>query len=141
MRGHTLIELAFVLLVFGAAATLLVPSARRLRDRSAVISARETVVGLLAEARLAAVERGKASVRIASVSGRAEAIAGAVPLRNVELAADFGVEVALGGGRPEVELAYDALGLGRVASQTISFRRGEAVAELVISSYGRVRRR
>jgi Tfp pilus assembly protein FimT len=141
MRGHTVIELTFVLLLVGVAAASATPAARRLRDRTAVVAAREAVVGLLAEARLAAVEQGAAAVRIASRPGRAELVAGGASLRRVDLSGDFGVTLALGGGRSEVELAYDALGLGRVASQTVSFRRGEAAAELVISSYGRVRRR
>jgi hypothetical protein len=59
----------------------------------------------------------------------------------VALQEEYGVSLDLGGGRTDVELAYDALGLGRVASQTVVFRRGDATAELVVSGYGRLRRR
>jgi Tfp pilus assembly protein FimT len=141
MRGHTLIELTFVLLLVGVATASAAPSARRLRDRTAVVGAREAVVGLLAEARLAAIETGSASVRIAADPWRAEAVSGGATLRRVALGVDFGVTLELGGARTDVELSYDALGLGRVASQTVVFRRGGAATELVVSGYGRVRRR
>jgi type II secretory pathway pseudopilin PulG len=140
MRGHTLVELTFVLLLVGVAAASVAPTARQLQERAAVAAAREAVVGLLAEARSAAIETGGASVWIDADAGLAEALARGATLRRVALATDFGVTVALSGAR-RVELRYDALGLGRMASLTVVFRRGGAAAELVVSSYGRVRRR
>ena len=141
MRGHTLIELVFVLLLVGVATATAAPAARRQRDRSLVVGAREAVVGLLAEARFAAVESGSASVTLSVSPARAEASAAGMPLRQVALGADFGVTVALSGGATEAELTYDGLGLGRMASQTVTFRRGGETTELVVSAYGRVRRR
>ena len=44
------------------------------------------------------------------------------------------------GGRGD-RLAYDALAVGRVASGTLTFRRGDAESSVVVSGYGRVRRR
>jgi len=140
MRGHTLVELTFVLLLVGAAVSSVAPTARRARDRAAVVGAREALVGLLARARQAAIEAGGAEVRIAAGPASAEATAGGAVLRRVDLASEFGVTLSLGGGAGEVELAYDALGLGRLASQTVVVRRGGASASLVVSSYGRVRR-
>jgi Tfp pilus assembly protein FimT len=141
MRGHTLVELTFVLLLVGVAAASVAPTARQAQERAAVVAAREAVVGLLAEARLAAIESGGASVRIASDTGIAEALARGTTLRRVALATDFGVTLEVGGSGSSVELRYDALGLGRMTSLTIVFRRGQAAAELIVSSYGRVRRR
>jgi type II secretory pathway pseudopilin PulG len=141
MRGYTLVELVFVLVLTGTTVAALAPMARRQRDRALVIGAREAVVGLLAEARTAAVESGGASVWITTTPARAEALVGTVALRAAALDVDFGVAVSLSGSAAEVELAYDALGVGRIASQTITFRRGEESAELVVSGYGRVRRR
>jgi type II secretory pathway pseudopilin PulG len=140
MRGHTLIELAFVLLLVGVATASAAPSARRLTERTAVAAAREALVGLFTEARLAAVEEGGALVRIEASPWRAEVEARGKSARRVALETDFGVTVELGGGRTQVDLAYDALGLGRVASQTIILRKGDATAELIVSGYGRVRR-
>ena len=141
MRGHTLVELLFVLVISGVTVSALAPTARRQRDRALVIGAREAVVGLLAEARATAMEVGAASVRITTIPAKAEALVGGVAVRAAALDADFGVALALSGSAVEVELAYDALGLGRVASQTITFRRGAETAELLVSGYGRVRRR
>lgn len=141
MRGHTLVELLFVLLLAGVTVSSMAPAARRQRDRAAVVGAREAVVGLLAEARLAAIESGGASVRVTVSPPSAEALVSGVPLRRAALGDDFGVDVALSGGGTEAVLTYDGLGLGRVASQTLTFRRGREAAELVVSAYGRVRRR
>jgi len=141
MRGHTLVELVFVLLLTGVAVSTVAPAARRQGDRTAVIAARESVVGLLAEARAAAMERGGARVRLVVDPALAELYVGGALARTSRLGAELGVAMFLGGTTPETELAYDALGLGRVASQTIVFRRGGESAELVVSAYGRVRRR
>jgi len=141
MRGHTLIELTFVLLLLGVTASFMAGPMRRLRDRAAVEAAREALVGVFVEARGAAIEAGGASVRIVEATGLAEANAAGVTLRRVELASEFGVRLELGGTRPDVDLRYDALGLGRMTSQTVVLRRSEATAQLVVSSYGRLRRR
>jgi type II secretory pathway pseudopilin PulG len=141
MRGHTLVELLFVLTLFVVSAASFAPAARRQRDRAMVTGAREAVVGVLAEARVAAMERGAAGVRIGTEPPVVEAWSAGVLLERVALGAELGVAVSLGGTSTDVELTYDALGLGRVASQTITFRRGLETAEVVVSGYGRVRRR
>ena len=141
MRGHTFVELTFALLLLGVATASLAPGARKIRDRAAVSAAREALVGVLTEARLAAVESGGASVRIVEGPGTAQTLSRGAPVRSVGLASEFGVTVELSGARSDVEIRYDALGLGRLASQTVVLRRGDAVAELVVSGYGRVRRR
>jgi prepilin-type N-terminal cleavage/methylation domain-containing protein len=141
MRGHTLIELLFVLLLFGITAAAVTPAAREYRDRAAVIAAREAVIGLLAQARLSAIERGGARVQIVPAGGRAESIVGDSVMRSIRLRGDFGVDVRSGGAADTVDIRYDALGLGRVASQTVDLARGDEVAELVVSSFGRVTRR
>lgn len=141
MRGHTLVELTFVLLLLGVAVTSVAPAARKARDRAAVTGAREALVGLLAEARQAAIESGSGAVRLSEGTGVAEAFAGAEVVRWLSVSADFGAEMSLGGARTTAELRYDALGLGRVASQTVVLSRGSARAVLVVSSYGRVTRR
>jgi type II secretory pathway pseudopilin PulG len=140
MRGHTLIELLFVLFLVGVTTTSLAPVVRRQRDRALVVGAREAVVGLFAEARIAAMESGGASVRLVANPARAEAVSDARTLRGSAIAEEYGVSLSLGGSET-VEVIYDALGLGRVASQTIGFARGGETTELIVSAYGRVRRR
>ena len=44
------------------------------------------------------------------------------------------------GAADPVQLRYDAHGLGRMMSQTITFALGHARAGLTVSSFGRVRR-
>jgi type II secretory pathway pseudopilin PulG len=141
MRGHTLIELAFVITLIGTGSTLLAPAARAYRDRASVVAARESLVGILVRARGAAIETGRAAVRISSDPWTAEVVAADSTLLAVDFAAEYGVLLALGSGGSEAELRFDALGLGRLAGQTIVFVRGESRAELMVSSYGRVRRR
>jgi prepilin-type N-terminal cleavage/methylation domain-containing protein len=139
-RGFTVVELVVVLLLIGVTTASIAPAARRQRDRALVVGAREAVVGLVAEARTVAMATGAASVRIVADPARAEVVSQARILRAAVIAEDFGVSLVIGGSS-QVELTYDALGLGRVASQTIAFTRGGQTTELVVSGYGRVRRR
>jgi type II secretory pathway pseudopilin PulG len=141
MRGHTLVEMLFVLTLLGASTASLAPTARRYRDRASVVAAREALVGILAEARLAAMESGGARVALHGAPWVASALIGDSTLRVVSLEGEYGVTLRLGGGDQELELAFDALGLGRMTARTISLDRGDASAELVVSAYGRVRRR
>jgi hypothetical protein len=140
-RGHTIAELCAVLLLLTLGVSFLEPAARRMRERMAVVAAREAVASLLAEARIDAVQRGGAVVTLEAEPWRASLeVAGLMP-RHVALERDLGVRVDLSRGRSETEIRYDALGLGQVASETITFLRGRAEAALVVSAYGRVRRR
>lgn len=139
-RGHTLLEIATVLALLGSTVAAVAPALRRHRDVSAVVAARESVVALVAEARVLAVGRGGADVRLSAGSSDASLLAGADTVRSLRIREDLGVELELG-GRDEVVLSYDAVGVGRVASATVGFRRGAEERFLVVSSYGRVRRR
>lgn len=139
-RGHTLFELCAALLLASLAASTLIPPARGLLDRMAVVAAREAVAGLFAEARLAAIEHGGASVHVRSGPSRAWAQIGDSVFGSVALERDLSVTVELPRGRSTTELRFDPLGLGQVASETITFRRGAAASSLVVSGYGRVRR-
>lgn len=140
-RGFTLLELVVAVslaaFVLGAA----LPAARRSVDRMAVVGAREALVGMVVRARSEAVGRGGAVVVLdaSTATVRVESAAGVVDA--VDLAAGFGVELDLGGGRTEAWLGFDGLGIGRIASRTVQLRRGDAATGVVVSSYGRVSRR
>jgi type II secretory pathway pseudopilin PulG len=140
-RGYTLVELTFVMLLMAMTGLTVLPAVHRLRDRMAVVGAREAVVGIFAEARVDALLLGGATVRVRSGPWRAWAEAGDSVLRSVDLERDFSVTVSLGRGRTSSDLRYDALGIGAVASETLTFRRGGEETALVVSGYGRVRRR
>lgn len=139
-RGHTLLELSAVLALAATAAAALAPAARSYGDRAAVVGAREAVAGLVARARTAAVVHGGASVHLAETPWRAWLRVGDSVSAVVHLEEELGVEVRLSRGRTSTELPYDALGLGRVASETVRFVRGGARTALVVSGYGRLRR-
>lgn len=138
--GHTLLELTAVLVLAALAASVAVPAGVGLRDRMAVVAAREAVAGLVAEARVSALAHGGATVHVASEPWRAWIQVGDSAAPAEALEREWGVRVRLSRDRASTALAYDALGLGRVASETLRFRRGSAEAALVVSGYGRVRR-
>lgn len=138
--GHTLVEICVVLILASLALSVAAPAGRHVRDGFAVIAAREALAGLIAEARGAAPAHGGGSVHIRSGPWRAWAQGGAVPLRAVALWGDLGVSVSLSRGRTSLDLRFDALGLGQVASETIVLERGDIRRSLVVSGYGRVRR-
>ena len=139
--GYTLLELATALTLLAVAVSSLLPAARRQMDRMAVLGAREELVGYVHRARLLAVEEGGTTLRITAQPPRVQLLAGSRLLEYAPLAPDGNVTLTLSREREEVELSYDALGLGRVASQTILLERGGASASLVVSSFGRVSKR
>lgn len=138
--GHTLLELATVLLLLGMAFSLLHPLARRSADRMAVTGARERVVGLLDRARAEARASGASDVEIRSEEGVVLLLRGESEVARVPVG-EGGVRIDPGSPRDTVVVSFDALGLGRVASRTLTFRKGEAEASLVLSSLGRATRR
>lgn len=138
--GYTLAEVILVLCFFGIALAVAIPRFRETRDRIAVRSAREAVIGLISRARYHAVLRGGAEVR---ASERLQGItlqSSAGVVENQDLIRSHGVELEILGAAEEVTFRFDGLGLGRVSSRTVVLRRGDAVSRIIVSSYGRVRR-
>ena len=141
MNGYTLLELLTVLTLLAVTASAIAPTARRLGDVAAVTVAREELIAVIVEARASAMSRGASSVTVGTRPPRARIASRGVTLRSMALGEAGGVSVEVGGERDSTTLRFDALGLGRFVSQTISFARGQASTSVVISSYGRVRRR
>jgi len=139
--GFTLLELATVLVLLGISLTVLFPAGRRQLDHMAVLGAREEVAGLFHRARFEAVAHGGAVLTLETQPGAVTLSAAGKVVSRVALAEEYRVVFTLSRGRPEAEITFDPLGLGRVASQTLGFFRGGAEARLVVSSYGRVVRR
>jgi type II secretory pathway pseudopilin PulG len=139
-RGHTLIELTLVATILVMSTASLLPAARRYRDRAAVLGAREAFAGLVLEARSCAIRAGGAFVYVDALNGSVSVSSHAGAPCGATVAGDFDAAIVLSRGRSETRLVFDALGLGRVASETVTFRRGEAETRLIVSSYGRLRR-
>ena len=141
-RGTTLIELAASLALLGVLTGLLSPTVTDFRDRASVLEARERFAALVVDARRVARDRGGSTLVVQSEPGGASLIAGTDTVRVVVWPTSRGdPEVLIGGSRGRIELAFDRAGLGRFANVTMDFRKGRASSQLVVSSYGRVRRR
>jgi prepilin-type N-terminal cleavage/methylation domain-containing protein len=136
--GFTLLELCVVLALLGLGLSLLVPRATRQLDRAAVLAAREATVAQIARARREARVSGGATLQLRR-SGSRLWVESAVPIRDtLRLEARFGVRLVL--STESQSLPFDALGIGRLTSRTLSFSRGRERAALAVSAYGRVRR-
>lgn len=139
--GFTLLELVAVLALLGVGLASLIPAARHQLDRMAVLGARDEVEGLLHLARQEAIARGSSDVILSVQPPKAILIAGSDTLFDADIGKTRAVTLSLSRDRSEVRLSFGPLGLGRIASQTIRFQRGSALATLVVSSLGRVVRR
>ena len=136
--GFSILELATVLLLMGLSVGSLLPAARHQLDRMAVLGAREEVAGLFHRARFEAVAQGGSALHLDSRVVSVTLSAGGVVLDQSGLADEYGISLTLSSGRLQADLTFDPLGLGRVASQTLRFRRGRAETALVVSSFGRI---
>ena len=139
-HGFTLFELTSVLTLLALAASLSFPMAWSARERLSVNGAREELVGLITRARAEALRRGGSSLVIVRNPAEIRIEAGGELLHRAEIGATWKTELVLSRGRPMVELLFDASGLGRMAASSVTLTRGSAVARLIISAYGRIRR-
>lgn len=140
-RGTTLPELALMLATAGVLLSLATPGVRRALDRSAVVSAREELVALAHHGRALAPNLGGATLRLHRSTGVAELLDGEGLRRASVDLSERGVEVRSSGTAEVIDIRWNALGWGIVASRTLILERGRAAARLVVSSRGRVSRR
>jgi len=141
LLGFTLIELVVVLSLLTLAVAGVFPALMGRLDRLAVMAAREEVVGLFHRARAVAVDKGGSTILLTSQPSTIRLESGKEVHSFVSFDNGRKVRLSLSRNRSEVELSFDPLGLGRVASQTLIFSRGSSTARLVISSYGRLERK
>ena len=139
--GFSTAELLLAITLLGIITAIAVPQTKHSLDIIKVRSAREAAFGVAAQARSLALARGGADlvidVRANTISARDHF--GAF-MAGVELS-EYGVDLADTDATADtIVLTYDAHGIGRIASRTLRFRRGNATAGLTFSSYGRVRR-
>ncbi len=139
-RGFTILELAGVLALLAVTASLTFPVGWSVRERLSVIGAREELVGLITRARGVALRHGGSSLIVIRSPAEIRVEAEGEILHRVDIGATWRTELVLSGGRPSFELHFDASGLGRMAARSVTLTRGSAVARLIISAYGRIRR-
>lgn len=138
--GFTLVEITVVLGLAGVLLAAGIPRFRDVQERIAVRAAREDVVGLLSRARYHAVLRGGAEVRVSEALDALALSSSGALVESRDLVARYGVELRVVGSGSEIVLRFGPMGLGRFTSRTLELHRGDAVARLTLSSYGRVRR-
>ena len=139
VRGITLLELVVVLAITGILTGLTFPRLGGGADRWVVREAREELVGLIYQARVEARRHGGATLEVESGGGAEVRRADGEVVRRWEPSTP-GVELEVAGSRDRAELTFGPAGLGRVANATLKVRRGTTEVEVVVSSYGRVRR-
>ncbi len=139
--GASLLEFACVLTLMGILAGLAAPSFSNTRNVLAVRGARSAIVAAAARTRAHAVRHGGAELRIDAPSASLRIVTRDAAIdEHLPIAADNGVRVQLEGtSATTATLVFDALGIGRVASRTISLHRGSVTAGVTFSSYGRAR--
>jgi type II secretory pathway pseudopilin PulG len=137
--GTSLLELSVALALFALGLGLLVPAARRQIDRMAVLAAREAVVARIGRAAREARLAGGAALELRRDGSRLWIDAAGQPPDTLELEERYGARLELAG--PSATIAFDALGIGRLANRTLAVVRGAERAELTVSAYGRIRRR
>jgi hypothetical protein len=137
--GHSLLDLAVAMTLMGVGVGVLIPAARLQQDRIAVLSAREALIAKVARARREARASGGAAVQLRRAGGRVWVEAQGPVRDTLALEERFGVRLEL--GAESAAIAFDALGVGRLANRSLALVRGDARATVTISAYGRVRRR
>ena len=138
--GVTLLEVVVVCTLLGIAAGASLPLAHSALDRLAVVSARDQITAAAARSRTLAVSRGGATLIVDAANNAVWIEIGGQPLElPTDFTTEFGVTLSIDGSQQVAEIAFDALGIGRVASRTIRITRGDAEARLTISAFGRLR--
>ena len=138
--GTTLLEAILLLTLLGVLTAASIRGGALLRDRWAVVAARDAVASVVREARGVAVGRGGATVTLATTPPEVVLTSFGEALRRIDLGREWGVAMDLGGSMTRADLHFDAAGVGRMAARTVRVTLGGAEAVLVVSAYGRVRR-
>jgi len=135
--GTTLYELLIALCMIGVLLSIALPNLRESLDALNARAAREAAFAVFSRARVVALQQGGANITLD-------------PQRDLiristSRARDFEqrfaeADLIVEGTEDTVTLRYDAHGLGRMMSRTVSFRARSKTAGLTISSFGRVRR-
>ena len=138
-RGHSLVELAAVLTTVGVALLIIAPTIERVRDGLAVRGARDALAQALVHTRIHARMHGGAALHLDADAGSAVILSatGDTLQPPLLLRAQYRTQLDVGGGAAAIR--YDPLGIGRLANRTLRVMRGDAMARLTVSAYGRVR--
>jgi Tfp pilus assembly protein FimT len=138
--GASLFELLLVFCLFAIFVSLALPTIRSGRDALSVRAAREDAFGLFVRARALALQHGGAVVELNPGEDRLTVRAPSGAVQHTRNFGELQVDLLVEGASDPVELRYDAYGLGRMMSRTVTFAVHGARSGITISSFGRVRR-
>ena len=138
--GATLYELLITLALIGVLTTLSAPQLQNTMQILAVRAARESAFGMFTRGRALALEQGGAILEISARDDRVTIRSPSGSIQDELWLGEQRVDLLPDGGPDPVQLRYDAYGLGRMMSRTITLASGAARAGLTVSSFGRVRR-
>lgn len=138
--GATLYELLITLLVLGVLVTVAAPQLKSTIEVLALRAARESVFGVFTRARSLALQHGGASIELSAPDDRVTIRLPSGMIEHELLLAAQNVDLLPDASADPVILRYDAYGLGRMMSRTITLASGDVSGGLTVSSFGRVRR-
>jgi prepilin-type N-terminal cleavage/methylation domain-containing protein len=136
--GVTLPELLIALMLISVLLSIALPNLRTGLDGLSARAARETAFALIGRARVIALESGGASIELDAVRDAITLRSGSGQIQHEQIFTE--ADLRLGEGIEMVILHYDAHGLGRMMSRTLTFQTRSAVAGLTVSTFGRARR-
>jgi Tfp pilus assembly protein FimT len=141
LNGHTLLELLVGLTILGAILIIALPRAAHALDVFAVRAARETLISASARTRSIALQRSGAQLRIDQPTGTLTLVArDSTTVDSWDLHELYRVDIAIENSTRTVGvIAYDQLGIGRLANLTLRVSRGRATGGVTFSAYGRPR--
>jgi len=138
--GMTVLELLLTLVLIGILAAIAAPAVRSTIDILSARAAREAAFGLFSRARGLALQHGGAEVELDAAADRMIVRRPSGAIEAEQAFAPQGVDLTLDSTITAVVLRYDAYGLGRMMSRTVTFSARSARAGLTLSSFGRARR-
>src|SRR4051812_33278162 len=139
--GTSLIEILLVLTIIGVLLFLGAAPYTNARDVMAVRAARDEIVAASARTRAFAVRHGGGTLGVDGAAGKLTISTRDGLVNESVQFGEIGVQVEVDGshGATSASMQYDALGIGRLASRTITLSRGSASGGVTFSAYGRPR--
>ena len=137
--GIGLVDLVITMAILGLLLGVSAPRMLGVADRLITAQAQEELVAVLYRARLEARRHGGAVVEARSGEGIMVRVPGGGEVAWWE-PDDPRTHFQVGGARDVAELSFGPAGTGRFANATLQVRRGRVTREVVVSSYGRIRR-
>lgn len=138
-KGVGLLDLVVTLAVLGLLMSISAPRMAGGPDRWIAAQATEEVVAILYQARLEARRHGGSVVEARTGEGIFVRVPGEGEVARWA-PADARTRFEVAGARDRAELAFGPTGTGRFANATLQVHRGGVTREVVLSSYGRIRR-